>query len=193
MISRCAWGIAWGNVRGVLRATVLSLLLISGCRHDIDRGPESPKPVGTIPLPPASGTPIGYLIDEAANLKLTDAQVAKLKELDTSLAARDDELDTQLRQIEKPEEEPPQEKGAPHKPRNMAPGKNTVTTADSEKLHQLRKTNDRDAMAKAYALLDKDQQANATKILQDHGVEPPTSAKPKPQKHDDKDGVPMEP
>ena len=175
----------------VLRATFLSLFLLAACRHDIDRGPEGPKPVG-IPLPPASGTPIGYLIDDATNLKLNEAQVTKLKELDVSLAARDDEIDTQLRQIEKPEEEEPQEKGAPHKPRNMAPGKNTVTTPDSEKLHAMRKSNDREALIKAYALLDKDQQASATRILQDHGVDPPT-APIKPKKRDDKDGIPMEP
>ena len=176
----------------MLRATLLAFVVLTGCRHDIDRGPDNPKPVGAIPLPPASGTPIGYLVDDAASLKLTDAQVAKLKELDTSLAARDDEIDTQLRQIEKPEEEEPQEKGAPHKPRNMAPGKNLVTTKDSEKLHQMRKSNDREALIKAYAVLDKEQQDSATKILQEHGVEPPT-AKPQPKRHDDSDGVPMEP
>lgn len=175
-----------------MRALALALgLCAAGCHHDDAPAPKL-EPGEKLPLPPASGTPIGYLVDDATRLKLTDDQVVKLKELDTSLAARDDEIDTQLRQIEKPEEEEPQEKGAPHKPRNMAPGKNTVTTKDSEKLHQMRKSNDREALLKAYALLDKDQQDNATKILQDHGVEPPT-AKPQPKKHDDSDGVPMEP
>ena len=176
----------------MLRATLLAVLLVSGCRHDIDRGAESPKPVGVIPLPPASGTPIGYLVDNASEMKLSDAQIVKLKELDTSLAAQDDEIDTQLRQIEKPQEEPPEEKGAPHHAKNMAPGKNTVSTKDSDKLHQMRKSNDHEALKKAYAVLDKDQQAAATRILQDHGVESPLVPL-KPVRHDDKDGVPMEP
>ena len=176
----------------MLRAVLLAVLLVTGCRHDIDRGPESPKPVGAVPLPPASGTPIGYLVDNASQMKLTDEQVAKLKELDTSLAASDDEIDTQLRQIEKPEEEPPEEKGAPHHAKNMAPGKNTVATKDSEKLHAVRKNNDREALKKAYAVLDKDQQTEATRILQDHGVESPL-APVKHTKHDDSDGIPMEP
>jgi hypothetical protein len=176
----------------MLRVTLFAVLLATGCRHDIDRGPENPKPVGVVPLPPASGTPIGYLVDNATQMKLTDEQLKKLKELDTSLAATDDEIDTQLRQIEKPEEEPPEEKGAPHHAKNMAPGKNTVTTKDSEKLHQMRKQNDREALRKAYAVLDPDQQAEATKILQDHGVESPL-APVKHTRHDDSDGVPMEP
>ena len=180
-------------LRAALIATVFSLLIpSSACRHDIDGGPEHPKSTEAPPLPPASGTPIGYLLDERSELKLNEEQVGKLKELDTSLAARQDELDTQLRQIEKPQEEEPEEKGAPHHPKNMAPGKNTVSTADSEKLHQIRKTNDREALIKAYALLDKTQQEGATRILQDHGVEPP-GAKVPPKKQDTSDGVPMEP
>ena len=58
----------------MLRAALLAVLLATGCRHDIDRGAENPKPVGVVPLPPASGTPIGYLVDNASQMKLSDEQ-----------------------------------------------------------------------------------------------------------------------
>jgi len=177
----------------MLRAGLIALLLTSACRHDIDGGPEHPRPDQLAPLPPASGTPIGYLLDDRSTLKLSDEQVTKLQELDASLAAQQADIDTQLRQIEKPTEEEPQEKGAPRKPRNMAPGKNIVTTPEGDKLHQIRKQNDHEALIKAYAVLDKNQQDEATKILQDHGVEPPSAKKAPPKKPDAADGVPMEP
>ena len=76
------------------------LVALGGCHHD-------PKPMhvkaGDLPpLPPASGTPIGYLLDDSTDLKLNEDQVTKLKDLDASLAAQNSEIDTQLRQIEKP-------------------------------------------------------------------------------------------
>src|ERR1041385_167995 len=83
---------------------LLALALIAlGCHHDPQ--PEHPKPGELPPLPPASGTPIGYLIDSAGDIKLRDDQLDKLKSIDASLAARDAEIDTQLRQLERPEEE----------------------------------------------------------------------------------------
>src|SRR6266480_1366221 len=104
------------------------LALIAGCHHD--SAPIHPKPGELPPLPPASGTPIGYLIDSATDLKLRDDQLKQLQDLDGSLAARDAEIDTELRQIERPtEEEPsptPQQRKAGMKQarRNMAPGSN---------------------------------------------------------------------
>jgi len=65
-----------------------------GCSHDPK--PAVVEPTGPPPLPPASGTPIGYLVDDAGELKLTDDQLAKLKAIDDELAAKLATLDAQL-------------------------------------------------------------------------------------------------
>jgi hypothetical protein len=148
------------------------------------------------PLPPASGTPIGYLIDSAGDLHLRDDQMSKLKELDTSLAAEDDEIDTQLRQIEKPDTEGEEvQKGqtTPPKRHNHAPGAMVKTTGDAGKLHERRKANDKSALGKAFTFLDADQQTTARRILADRGVEAPGGAAKKSSSSPDPDGVPLEP
>jgi len=163
---------------------------------------NEPKPImvpGEVqPLPPASGTPIGYLLDNAAQLKLDGDQREKLQALDTSLSARNDAIETQLREIEKPEEEEqaPYKKGDPlPKPKNMAPGAQTVhTTQDSSKLHAAKAANNEDALKKAFAVLDPAQQATARKLLDDRGITSPggTSKQP-PPRNEDNGGVPLEP
>src|SRR6185503_20428108 len=60
------------------------------------------EPSGPPPLPPASGSVIGYLIDAKRDLALNDDQLAKLEKIDSSLAARNGQIDVQLRMIEKP-------------------------------------------------------------------------------------------
>src|ERR1700740_2104879 len=65
-----------------------------GCSHDPK--PAVVEPAGPPPLPPASGTPIGYLVDDATELKLTDDQLTKLKAIDEDLAAKLGVLDSQL-------------------------------------------------------------------------------------------------
>jgi hypothetical protein len=177
----------------MLRTTMLALALaLSACHHD-------PQPVhaesGELPpLPPASGTPIGYLIDSADTLKLRDDQIAKLKDIDASLAARDASIDTQLRQIERPadEEEPQQKQEGPKRRRNNAPGMNTLTNADAGKLHDMRNANDREALKKAFAVLDPAQQATAKKILEERGIELGAPAKKQEGTGTD-DGTPLPP
>jgi hypothetical protein len=132
-------------------------------------------PGGPPPLPPASGSVIGYLLDAQHDLALRDDQISKLEKLDNSLAARNGQIDAQLRMIEKPvpaeEMSPQQMKAGEAAPRyNNAPGASTVGTDDSRKLHQMRDDNDRDAIKQAMAVLDADQQAKARRILQDRGV-----------------------
>ncbi|MBS1118370.1 MAG: hypothetical protein H6Q90_598 [Deltaproteobacteria bacterium] len=151
----------------------------------------TPKEGELPPLPPASGTAVGYLVDSAAQLKLRDDQLAKLKQIDASLSARNDSLDTQLRVIEKPDEEQA-EKGKPPPRHNNAPGAQVKTTTDAGKLHDAKKANDRDALTKAFALLDPDQQVMARKLLDERGVTAPGSAAPEPP-HTGDDGVPLEP
>ena len=170
--------------------TVALLFALAACHRE----PESthPKAGDLPPLPPASGTPVGYLIDSAGDLKLRDDQVKQLKDIDASLAARDAEIDTQLRQVEKPpeeEQEQPQHGGGKRPHHNNAPGANPPASGDAKRLHDIRDANDRDALKRAFALLDPDQRAGATKILQDHDVEVPGA--PKKATQQGEDGTPL--
>lgn len=175
----------------MLRATLVALLLLSGCHKDTDPPPMHPKEGELPPLPPSSGTPVGYLLDNATQLQLRDDQLKQLKEIDQSLAARDAEIDTQLRIIEKPQEDPEVPKGAPPPRHNNAPGAQVKTTADAAKLHSARRDNDSEALQKAFALLDPAQRTTARKLLEDRGITAPGSTKPpKPQSDD---GTPLQP
>jgi hypothetical protein len=176
----------------MLRAMFTALLVFAGCHHDTDPPPMHPKDGELPPLPPSSGTPVGYLVDNASQLQLRDDQLKQLKEIDRSLAAQDDEIDTQLRMIEKPEDDPETPKGQPPPRHNNAPGAQIKTTPDAAKLHNARKENDSEALKKAFALLDPAQQATARKLLDDRGVASPGSESKQPKRTSD-DGVPLEP
>jgi hypothetical protein len=154
-----------------MRVLFALLLALAACHTDT--APAHPKAGDLPPLPPASGTPVGYLVDSQHDLKLRDDQLKQLQDIDQSLAARDAEIDTQLRSLEKPEEEEPTPKGEKPRRHNNAPGAAGKPQGDAAKLHQMRDSNDRDAIRKAWALLDKDQQDIAAKILLDHDVEVP--------------------
>lgn len=175
----------------MLRASLLSLVLVLGCRHDSDPPPVHPAEGELPPLPPSSGTAVGYLLDSAASLQLRDDQVAKLREIDNSLGARNAEIDTQLRIIEKPAEDPPVGKGEPPKMHNNAPGAQIKTTDDAQKLHAMRKANDDEALTKAFAVLDPAQQPTARRLLEDRGVTPPGSTA-KPTVRSPEDGAPLQ-
>ena len=80
--------------RVLLRSVSITIAIATvgfACHH------ESPQPRlepgETLPLPPSSGTPIAYLVDAASDLKLTDDQLAKLRELDGTLATRLESID----------------------------------------------------------------------------------------------------
>jgi hypothetical protein len=176
----------------MLRATLLAVLVLAGCHHDTDPPPVYSKDGELPPLPPSSGTPVGYLVDNAEPLQLRADQLSKLQAIDKSLATRDDEIDTQLRLIEKPEQDPEAPKGAPPPRHNNAPGAQVHTTPDAAKLHSARKDGDAEALQQAFALLDPGQQATARKLLEDRGVTPPGS-KPKQTQRSADDGTPLEP
>jgi hypothetical protein len=173
---------------------VALFFLLAACHHDPQ--PIHPKPGDLPPLPPASGTPIGYLLDARLDLALTPDQVDQLKKIDTSLAARDADIDTQLRQIERPEEDQelsPQEQKAGMKRQRHAyspKDQQLSTNQDAARLHEIRKANDRDAVKKALALLDEQQLGKARAILTEHDVDLPDAPK-KPAGPDPSDGQPV--
>ena len=167
---------------------VFAIALLGACHHDPQ--PMKPKEGELPPLPPASGSAVGYLVDNATQLKLRDEQLAKLKEIDTSLSARNDSIDTQLRSIETPQEEPEGKKGEPPPRHNNAPGAQIKTTPDAQKLHQARANNDQEALEKAFAVLDDDQKTIAKRILDDRGIAAP-GAKKKTEQRTDDDGKPL--
>ena len=82
--------------REVAMGTVLALALVAvlGCSHETK---PSVQPDEHPPLPPASGTPIGYLIDDASELALRDDQLTRLKAIDSDLSDRLAVLDGQQR------------------------------------------------------------------------------------------------
>ena len=132
-------------------------------------------------MPPSSGTPVGYLLDNSTQLKLSGEQFDKLKQIDASLSARNDALDTQLREIEVPMQEEPPDKNAPPpiRPKNMAPGATPMhTTVDASKLHEARDVGNKEALEKAFALLDASQQVEARKLLAARGIWSPKPTAP---------------
>ena len=139
---------------------------------------------------PASGTAIGYLVDSAGQLKLRDDQLEKLKALDTSLAAKNDSIDTQLRTMERPDEAQP-EKDKPPPRHNNAPGAQITTSADAQKLHKMRAQNDQDALAKAFAVLDDDQKPIARRLLDERGISSPGAGKKNEPTRTQDDGTPV--
>jgi hypothetical protein len=176
----------------VLRLALFALLSLSACKKDPPV--MSPGEGELPPLPPASGTAVGYLVDSAKQLDLRTEQLDKLKQIDASLAARNDVLDTQLRTIERPDEEQG-EKNKPAPRHNNAPGAQIKTTPDAAKLHAAKKANDKDALDKAFALLDPPQAEKARRLLDERGISMPggpKSKEPPPPKQSD-DGVPLEP
>ena len=72
----------------------LALAAALACSHDAR---PTVQPDDHPPLPPASGTPIGYLIDDASELALRDDQLTKLKAIDDELSDRLAVLDSQQR------------------------------------------------------------------------------------------------
>jgi len=173
----------------VLRFVLFAVLASAGCKKDppVMQPQEGELP----PLPPASGTAVGYLVDSAKQLELRPDQLDKLKQIDASLSARNDVLDTQLRAIERPDEEPAA-KGQPPPRHNNAPGAQIKTTPDAAKLHAAKKANDKDALDKAFAVLDPAQQDKARRLLDERGISAPGVTSKEPPKSSD-DGVPLEP
>jgi len=174
----------------MLRMLLLTVGLGLASCHREPR-PMTPGEGELPPLPPASGTTIGYLVDNATALELRPEQLSKLKEIDTSLAARNDPIETQLRTLVRPDEAPAA-KGQPPPRHNNAPGAQVKVTGDVARLQEARAENDRDALGRAFGLLDPGQQQAARKLLEERGIAAP-GAERQPPARSGSGGVPLEP
>lgn len=177
-------------MRYALALALAALVALPACHHE--PAPVIAGEADLPPLPPSSGTPVGYLLDARDQLALTADQVAKLKQIDSSLATRDAEIDTQLRELQ-PKEAPDQDKdhhGEDHEHHNNAPGANGPGSVNEAHLHDIRNRNDQDALRQAWALLDPTQQTKAAQILQDRGVPVPGQKAQQAQTSDDGTPVP---
>ncbi len=95
-----------------LRRLALAIVVVAGCRSASSDPIIIEEPVER-PLPPASGTPIGILLDERVKLELRADQIEKLHEIDERLATRNAQLDSELRELDRPPELPAGSQGGP--------------------------------------------------------------------------------
>jgi hypothetical protein len=189
----------------MLRQLAIAVALL-GCHHD--SAPPIVAPDEVPPLPPASGTPIGFLVDAATQLKLTDDQVTKLREIDSGLAAELEVIDSQLHDKGKAvgngsNDPAPQQGrrgrhggggGGRHRGSGAGSGSGSATASsgDLNRLADQRSADLKDALKRAFALLDPAQQAAAQKLLADHDVDVDRPKAPEPEPGEDPD-VPGEP
>ena len=174
---------------------MFAILLAGACHHDPAPATPIVDPADKPPLPPASGTPIGFLIDDSTGeLKLSDDQVAKLRDIDTQLAAELEKIDAATRAANKPadgDSPAPQQSGrrgggrhggggmggsspsgGHHKGGGGGSGApSPATQANLGKLSDERNSDVKDALTRAFSVLDDKQQTTAKKILSDHDVD----------------------
>ena len=185
----------------VARAGAVALA-VAACGGSSSPAPQAP--VERPPLPPAPGTPSGYLLDGAGELHQRDDQLAQLRQIDTSLAGERDVIDTQLRgATAKPEDSagpPPQSMGGGRGGRHGGMGGHgrhrsggagadgaapRADPAAADRLPEERRADVKDALARAFALLDAAQPPAAKKILEDHDVDVDDNAPPAPAPGDE--------
>jgi hypothetical protein len=172
----------------IVRAVTLALLLIA-CHHEAPAA--HPEPGETLPLPPSSGTPIGYLLDDT-DLHLRDDQRTRLHEIDATLAGELERLAAMDRAAhapapgEAPSSPPSGRGGGRHGGRGgggrgrrtrssqaaaAAPDTNGAPKPEVGAAAQERTADVRDAIHRAFAVLDPDQQHLAAKVLADHDID----------------------
>lgn len=182
-------------MRLVLLAALLGGLGIGlGCSHEarpVVAPDEHP------PVPPAS--PVGHLVDAAAELKLSDDQLAKLRQIDDELGARLSTYESELRNGE------PVPQGDPTPPRStvnagaiaqgiqpdgpvgsvpfagvqtgppVVESRTYVVRGETvTRIYRDRARDTRAAIQRAFALLGAAQQTIARRVLTEHGVNPDT-------------------
>jgi hypothetical protein len=173
----------------VLPAICLCLAVFAACHHDTPQPKLEPGEVA--PLPPSSGTPVGYLIDAAPDLKLTGDQVTRLQSIDDALGAQLESIDSQLRASSKPAPNEQSQQAPMRGGRGMrgggmhgggmggggrgrrGPGQGSGSAAPvaNPRLVQDRAREVRQALARALAVLDPDQQTAAKKLLADRDID----------------------
>jgi hypothetical protein len=167
-----------------------------GCSRDARPAQPVVAPDEHPPLPPASGTPIGYLVDSAGDLTLSPDQLDKLRAIDDHLVGQLATDDSEMR----PDPVPPSNRE--DKPRGLgfrggAAGPDrtgainagstgtgpaatstsgqivipasTVNHVATQRAHHVR-----DALRGAFTVLDATQQVAARRVLTEHGVDPDT-------------------
>ncbi|MDX2093852.1 MAG: hypothetical protein SFX73_38820 [Kofleriaceae bacterium] len=165
-------------MRSHLRTWLVCVL--AACQHDA--GPRAPaEPIEQMPLPPASGTVIGILIDAAHDLALLDDQVMRLREIDAR-------LDVELRRLEaeRPRHRPPVPPGGPPGggmggPRAGGPDKAAMARVLAMQTESLRV-----ALRDALAVFSETQRPRAVELLSQHDIDveavlatpPPSEALP---------------
>lgn len=171
-----------------------------GCNRPAPREPVDPviEPDEHPPLPPASGTPIGFLVDDAGELKLSDDQLSKLREINDVLATQlaVDDGDMKPEPVEQKKDDG---KGRglgfragggqegfggynsafPNAPRTAGqtgtddqggPRQYVIPAATVNKVYQARAKHTHAAIQRALGVLDRGQQTIARRVLVDHGV-----------------------
>jgi hypothetical protein len=186
-----------------MKLYLLVALVLAACGGSSQPAPHDPAEQP--PLPPASGTPVGYLIDGAGELHLRDDQVSRLQQIDTTLATELDAIDTRLRAASpKPQEQTqaaPQMgtggRGGRHggggRHRGGAGGGGAPAAAQhgdpaaANKLSEERRSDVKQALEQAFGVLDADQKPAAKKLLEDHDVdvEDDQPVQPQPATTDD--------
>jgi len=183
------------------RSVVLAVLGLAvgaavACSHEA--APAVVEPDEHPPLP--SATPIGYLIDDASELKLRDDQLDKLRTLDTNLAAELDVLDATPHAAGAGSAHPQGGRrrggggggfgggggrrggggggrrgagqGSSSSAAPAAAASTQPSSADTAGQKADQKARDvRDALGRAMAVLDADQQVIAKRVLSDKGVD----------------------
>ncbi len=165
----------------MIRVLLLSLALTACHSGRVTQPVAGAGPLA--PLPPSSGTPVGVLIDESTRLSLRSEQIDKLRALDESLIAHQDQLDSLDRTSQPgPGGAPPPRRTKSHAAMSLGGGgqvggkHHRPVAGDAAKIAEQRRANQREAIVHALEVLDPAQRDPAIKLLNEHGF----SLDPKP-------------
>jgi len=192
------WTVARSRAGAVL-AVALAALAGAGvgaaCSRDATPATQPVGPEEPPPLPPASGSPIGFLLDDF-RLSLRDDQRSQLHTIDSELAAKLTNLESIMRNTGSAAAPGEESRGGVNVGASRENGSNDVqqvgghdngasggaisaqaaaeNAAIRKRVPEVRAHNVRDAIARAFAVLDPPQRDIARKILVERGVDPDT-------------------
>jgi len=163
------------------------VLAIASCHSGAS---STPREASSVPaLPPASGSVIGILVDDATTLHLRADQLDKLREIDAALVVRNERIDGESRAGERPvagggggrRHQSGMGGGAGGRMAPPPPPGAHDLIRSPQQLQSLRSANNRDALDQAFAVLDPDQVAAARKLLVEHGISMSNGPSSKPE------------